>query len=41
MPWGMPEAPGKMYPRHAAFIDSAEDFAAAFFGISAPEAPAV
>lgn len=27
-----------MYPRHAAFIEAAEDFAAAFFNISAPEA---
>ena len=30
--------PGKMYPRHAAFIEGAEDFAASFFNISAPEA---
>lgn len=27
-----------MYPRHAAFIEGAEDFAASFFNISAPEA---
>lgn len=27
-----------MYPRHAAFIEGAEEFAASFFNISAPEA---
>lgn len=36
-----PDAPGKMYPRHAAFIEGAEDFAASFFNISAPEARAM
>ena len=36
--WSFFLRPGKMYPRHAAFIEGAEDFAAAFFNISAPEA---
>ncbi len=33
-----PDAPGKMYPRHGAFVEGAEFFDAQFFGISAPEA---
>ncbi|CAE8623415.1 unnamed protein product, partial [Polarella glacialis] len=32
-----PDAPGKMYPRHAAFIEGVEQFAASYFNISAPE----
>lgn len=36
-----PDAPGKMYPCHAAFIEGAEDFAASYFNISAPEARAM
>eukprot|EP00931_Biecheleriopsis_adriatica_P048348 TRINITY_DN27935_c0_g1_i1.p1 TRINITY_DN27935_c0_g1~~TRINITY_DN27935_c0_g1_i1.p1 ORF type:complete len:5156 (-),score=1260.04 TRINITY_DN27935_c0_g1_i1:82-15549(-) len=36
-----PDAPGKMYPRHAAFIEGAEEFANAYFGITAPEVRAM
>ncbi|CAE8692778.1 unnamed protein product, partial [Polarella glacialis] len=36
-----PDAPGKMYPRHAAFVEGAEQFASSYFNISAPEARAM
>jgi acyl transferase domain-containing protein/NADPH:quinone reductase-like Zn-dependent oxidoreductase/acyl carrier protein len=36
-----PDAPGKMYPRHGAFIEGAELFDAGCFGIQAPEARAM
>jgi acyl carrier protein len=36
-----PDAPGKMYPRHGAFIEGAENFDASCFGIQAPEARAM
>jgi hypothetical protein len=32
-----PDAQGKMYPRHGAFIEGAELFDASFFDVSAPE----
>ncbi|CAK9056190.1 Phenolphthiocerol/phthiocerol polyketide synthase subunit C ((Phenol)carboxyphthiodiolenone synthase subunit C) (Beta-ketoacyl-acyl-carrier-protein synthase I) (Phthiocerol synthesis polyketide synthase type I PpsC) [Durusdinium trenchii] len=36
-----PDAQGKMYPRHGAFIEGVEAFDAKFFGISPPEARAM
>ncbi|CAJ1361090.1 unnamed protein product, partial [Effrenium voratum] len=36
-----PDAVGKMYPRHGAFVEGAEFFDAKFFGISPPEARAM